>query len=46
MGKGTRKRGKRLFVLKEDNDCLSIERRQTWHIGKWWFKKVNGETPC
>ena len=26
--------------------CLWIERRQSWHIGKWWFTKVKKETPC
>ena len=27
-------------------DCLWIERRQTWPIGKWQFIKAKGETPC
>ena len=43
-GKGTRERGKR-FLSWRSKDCLWIERRQMWPIGKWQFIKVKGD-PC
>jgi hypothetical protein len=27
----------------EDKDGLWIERRQLWHIGKWWLINLKGE---
>ena len=35
MGKG--------YLYQRMKDCLWIERKQTWHIGKCWFIKVKGE---
>jgi hypothetical protein len=27
-------------------DCLWIERKKNWLLGKWWFLKVKQETLC
>lgn len=27
-------------------DCLWIEKRQAWPIGKWQFIEIRWETPC
>ena len=47
-GGGEKKRGVRniLSVRGVGKICFKIERRQTWHIGQWWFIKEQGETPC
>lgn len=46
-GKGTRERGKRYLSLRRTKDCLWMERRQTWPVGKWQFRKGKGErTSC
>ena len=37
--------GVRMFVLKGLRTA-SGQQGQTWPIGKWWFIKVQGETPC
>lgn len=39
-GKGNEREGRYLF--QKTKDCLWVERRQTWHIGKWWFIRVKG----
>ena len=48
-GKGARKRGRGICaptVGRETKDCLWIERRQMWPIGKWRFKTVTRGTLC
>lgn len=47
MREGTRERQVGyLSPSGETKDSFRIERRQTWHKGKWRFKKVQRETPC
>lgn len=41
-GKGTRK--KEGICPPGTKDCLWIERRQMWSIGKGWFIKVQGDS--
>jgi hypothetical protein len=38
--------GEGIFVLRGKRLPLDRERRQTWHIGKWQFIKVQRETLC
>ena len=52
-GKGTKERGEkrqgrsgRGICPGGTKDCLWIERRQMWPIGKWQFIKVKWETLC
>jgi hypothetical protein len=42
--KGTREISKGHLSLTGTKDCLWIERRQMWSIGKWLFIKVKGKT--
>ena len=37
--------GKTVSPRRGTKDCLWIEKRQMWHIGKWQFIKVK-EKPC
>lgn len=39
-------KGKGMGGDRRTKDCLRIERRQMWLIGKWWFIKGKGETLC
>jgi hypothetical protein len=41
-----REKGKGIKGEEGAKDSLWIERRQMWHIGKWQFIKVQGETSC
>ena len=45
-GKKTRKREER-YLSQGTKDCLWIDRRQMWPIGKGWFYKgTRGKTLC
>ena len=44
--KGTKERRQGYLSWSENKGVLRIERRQMWHIGKWWLKKVKGQAQC
>ena len=44
-GKGTNERAEDI-CSRRTKDCLWIERRQTWPIGKEQFVNVKGKTLC
>lgn len=41
-----RERGGRDICPEGTQDCLWIEKKQMWPIGKWQFIKKKGEPPC
>lgn len=44
-GEGNKRERKGYLSWRGTKDCLWRERKQIWHIGKWWFIKVKGESP-
>ena len=44
-GKGTREREEEYLSWSGTKDCLWIERRQMWPIGKWQFIKGKENRP-